>query len=78
MPSRHSLVWQNLQSPTAYSGAATGAGNAATGAINLADSERSQLLNSLLGGAAQGALGVATGGLGNALGTLPGIGNFFG
>jgi hypothetical protein len=67
-----------LQNPTAYAGATTGAGNAATGAINLADSERSQLLNSLLGGAAQGALGVATGGLGNALGTLPGIGNFFG
>lgn len=46
----------SLISPTSYTNAATGAGAGATGAINLADSERSNLLSSILGGVV-GALG---------------------
>jgi hypothetical protein len=54
--------------PTAYTSAATGAGQGATSAINLADSERSTLLTSLLGGAIQGGLTLATGAASKALG----------
>src|SRR6267142_2373680 len=57
--------------PTDYTSAATGAGQGATGAINLADSERSTLLSSLLTGAIQGGLTVATGGANKALGIPP-------
>lgn len=53
--------------PTSYTTAATGAGQNATSAINLADSERSTLLSSLLGGAIQGGLALATGGASKAL-----------
>jgi hypothetical protein len=56
-----------IGSPTSYTTAATGAGSGATSAINLADSERSTLLSSLLGGAIQGGLGFATGGASNIL-----------
>jgi hypothetical protein len=62
-------------SPTAYTSAASGVGQAATGAIQLADSERSTLLSSLLGGAIKGVTEGATGGLGTAVSTL-GSGNF--
>jgi hypothetical protein len=53
---------QSLLNPAGYAGAATGAGGAATGAINLADSERSTLLQSLLGGVVSGGLAAATSG----------------
>jgi hypothetical protein len=53
---------QSQLDPSKYATATSGAGTSATGAINLADSERSKLLESVLGGVAQGALGVATGG----------------
>jgi hypothetical protein len=60
---------QSLLNPAGYAGAATGAGNAATGAINLADSERSNLLQTVLGGAVGGLTTAATGGLSAGLGT---------
>jgi hypothetical protein len=56
-----------LESPTSYATAATGAGNASTGATELADSERSTLLSSLLGG--------VIGGLGSASSPLNTSGN---
>lgn len=49
-------------SPTSYAGAATGAGNAASGAIHLADSERTNW-GSILGGVLSGGLSAVTGGL---------------
>ncbi len=60
---------QSLLNPSGYAGAATGAGNAATGAINLADSERSNLLQTLAGGALGGLTTAATGGATAGLGT---------
>jgi hypothetical protein len=65
---------QSMLNPTGYASAATGAGAGATGAINLADSERSNLLDSILGGAAKSVVGGLTGGLGTAVSTL-GSGN---
>lgn len=50
-----------MQSPTAYTSAATGAGSDATSAVKLTDSERSSLLSSLLGGV----MGAGTAILGN-------------
>jgi len=44
----------SLENPVGYAGAATGAGSSATNAIQLADSEGSQLLNTILGGVAGG------------------------
>ncbi|MHB8501523.1 MAG: hypothetical protein ACYDHE_11335 [Candidatus Acidiferrales bacterium] len=61
---------QSLLNPTGYANATTGAGGAATGAIHLADSERSNLLQSMLGAAVQGATGIATGELGTAMSTV--------
>lgn len=66
---------QQLLSPTSYAGAATGAGESATKAINLADSERSTLLQSLLGGLTQGVMSGVTGGLGTAVSKI-GSGDF--
>jgi hypothetical protein len=57
----------NLQSPTAYAGSATNAGDAATKGIQLADSERSNLLQTILGGAVQGGLDIGTAGAMKAL-----------
>lgn len=66
---------QSLLNPVGTAGAATGAGQGATSAINLADSERSTLLQSLLGGLVQGGIGAATGGLGTAVSKI-GSGDF--
>jgi hypothetical protein len=61
--------------PTQYTSAATGAGTSATGAINLADSERSNLLQTILGGASSAVVGGMTGGLGTAVSKI-GSGDF--
>ena len=49
--------------PTSYASATANAGSGATNAINLADSERSNLLSSVLGGVFGGATSMFTGGL---------------
>lgn len=59
------------RNPTAYAGAATGAGSGATNAIELTDSENSNLLQTVLGGAVTGGLDIATGGLAQAAGITP-------
>lgn len=64
---------QQLISPTSYATAATGAGESATGAVKLADSERSNLLTSILGGAIGAGTSFLTGGLSN----ITGGGSFF-
>jgi hypothetical protein len=61
---------QSLLNPAQYAGAATGAGSAATGAINLADSERSNLLQSVLGGALGSAAQIGLGQAGTAVSQL--------
>lgn len=58
----------SLLAPTSYSSAATNAGSSATGAINLADSERSNLLSSILGGVVGAGTSFLTGGLSNIVG----------
>jgi hypothetical protein len=58
---------QSLLNPAQYATAATGAGQASTSATQLADSERSNLLQTLLGGATQAVVGGLTGGLGTAV-----------
>lgn len=58
----------SLISPTSYTQAATGAGQSATGAINLADSEKSNLLSSILGGVIGSGTSFLTAGLGNIAG----------
>lgn len=55
----------SLLNPTSYAGAATGAGESATGAVKLADSERSNLLSSILGGVVGAGTSFLTGGLSN-------------
>lgn len=64
---------ESLLSPTGYASAATGAGEAATGAVKLTDSERSNLLSSILGGAIGAGTSFLTGGLSN----ITGGGGFF-
>lgn len=54
--------------PTSYSTAATGAGEAATSATHLVDSERSTLLSSILGGVVGAGASFLTGGLSNIVG----------
>lgn len=66
---------QSLLNPAQYATAATGAGSAATNATQLADSERSNLLQSVLGGAVSSVASGLTGGLGTQVSTL-GSGNF--
>lgn len=60
-----------MQSPTTFSSAATGAGSNATGAVNLADSERSSILSSILGGVISGGTALATGGASKLLSITP-------
>jgi hypothetical protein len=61
---------QSLLNPAQYASAATGAGNAATGSINLADSERNNILNSVLGGAVGSVAQGLTGSAGTAVSQL--------
>jgi hypothetical protein len=61
----------SAENPNTYATSATGAGDAATKSIELADSERSNLLQSVLGGAVRGGMDIATGGLAQGLGITP-------
>ena len=58
----------SLLSPTSYAGATSSAGSNATGAIKQADSERSNLLSSILGGVVGAGSSFLSGGLSNIVG----------